>query len=94
MSELEKKQSETEDKLEKSEKELTDLKLKFDNLRSKHDSEVKELFENKHTLKFVMQMKHYKDEWWAKTGDEDRKKIATQMASTTKTWVSASQDTI
>ena len=39
-------------------------------------------------------MKHYKEEWWAKTGDEDRKKIATQMASTTKSWVSASQDQI
>lgn len=63
-------------------------------MRTKHDNEVKELFENKHTLKFVKQMKHYKDEWWAKTGDDDRKKIATQMASTTKSWVSASQEQV
>ena len=77
-----------------SNKELKELKEKYDNLRNKHDSEVKELFENQHTLKFVKQMKHYKDEWWAKTGDEDRKKIATQMASTTKSWVSATKEQI
>jgi hypothetical protein len=39
-------------------------------------------------------MKHYKEEWWNKSGDEDRKKIATQMASTTKSWVSANQEQI
>jgi len=74
--------------------ELKDLKEKYEKLRSQHDAEVKSLFENKHTLKFVKQMKHYKDEWWAKTGDTDRKQIATQMASTTKSWVSASKEQI
>lgn len=79
---------------EAANKELKELKEKYEKLRTNHDSEVKELFENKHTLKFVKQMKHYKDEWWNKTGDEDRKKIATQMASTTKSWVSATKEQI
>lgn len=37
-------------------------------------------------------MKHYKNEWKAKSGDDDRKKIATQMASSTKNWVSAKDE--
>ena len=73
---------------------LKNLTEKYDKLRTQHDQEVSQLFENKHTLKFVQQMKHYKDEWWAKTGDDDRKKIATQMASSTKSWVSASKEQI
>ena len=61
-------------------------------MKSKHDTEVKELFENKDTLKFVKQMKFYKKEWADKSDDEDRKKIATQMASSTKNWVSSPSD--
>jgi hypothetical protein len=34
-------------------------------------------------------MKFYKKEWASKSGDEDRKRIATQMASSTKNWVSS-----
>ena len=37
-------------------------------------------------------MKFYKKEWATKTGDDDRKQIATQMASTTKNWVSKEDD--
>lgn len=55
---------------------------------------MKDLFENKYTLKFIKQMKHYKEDWRAKPGDDDRKKIATQMASSTKNWVSATEETI
>ena len=29
-------------------------------------------------------MKKFKDDWAAHTGDDDRRKIATEMASTTK----------
>ena len=57
--------------------ELSKLKKDYDSLKSKHDSEVKELFENKDTLKFVKQMKFYKKEWSTNSGDDDRKKIAT-----------------
>ena len=46
-------------------------------MRTKHDAEVQELFENKDTLKFVKQMKFYKKEWSDKTSDDDRKHIAT-----------------
>jgi hypothetical protein len=61
-------------------------------LKQQHDEEVKELFENKLTIKFVKQMKHYKEEWQNNSGDDERKKIATQMASTTKNWVSATEE--
>jgi hypothetical protein len=59
-----------------------------------HDEEVKELFENKLTIKFVKQMRHYKEQWATNSGDDDRKKIATQMASTTKNWVSSSEEQV
>ena len=72
--------------------ELDKVKKQYDSLRNKHDAEVKELFENKDTLRFVKQMKFYKKEWSTKTADEDRKQIATQMASTTKNWVSKEDD--
>ena len=34
-------------------------------------------------------MKFYKKEWADQTSDDERKHIATQMASSTKNWVSA-----
>ena len=39
-------------------------------------------------------MEHYKHEWDANSSDESRKNIATQMASTTKNWVSTSDPVI
>ena len=99
--EMKKEYSTESNERAKVETELKDVKAKLDStqktlatLQKKHEEEVKELFENKHTLKFIKQMKHYKDEWWSKTSDEDRKRIATQMASSTKSWVSASEDEI
>jgi len=76
----------------RTQEELKQTKEKLELLSKEHDSEVKELFENKYTLKFVKQMRHYKQEWAEKTGDEDRKKIATQMASSTKNWVAQTED--
>ena len=83
------------DILVKTEKERQDLSQKFakvdkeyKTLRDNHDAEVKEIFENKETLRFIKQMEHYKHEWDANSSDESRKNIATQMASTTKNWVS------
>ena len=73
--------------LEKMKVEEDVTKKEFENLKKTHDIEVKELFENKDTYKFVKQMKHYKNEWQEKSTDEQRKTIATQMASTTKNWV-------
>lgn len=34
-------------------------------------------------------MKFYKKQWQEKPGDDDRKQVATQMASSTKNWVSS-----
>ena len=39
-------------------------------------------------------MRHYKQEWAQKTSEDDRKKIATQMASATKNFVSAEDESI
>ena len=36
-------------------------------------------------------MKHYKEEWQNNEDDDTRKKIATEMASTTKNWVSMAE---
>ena len=73
---------------------MRELKDKYESLKSKHDSEVHDLFENKFTLKFVKQMRHYKQEWAQKTAEDDRKRIATQMASATKNFVSAEDETL
>ena len=39
-------------------------------------------------------MKFYKNEWGLKTADDDRKQIATQMASATKNWVSSPDEPV
>lgn len=38
-------------------------------------------------------MKHYKNEWQSHDDDDTRKSVATQMASTTKNWVSMPEST-
>ena len=92
VADLEKQQEKQSGELKKETEELEKTKKEYESLKSKHDTEVKELFENKDTLKFVKQMKFYKKEWANKSGDEDRKKIATSMASSTKNWVSSPSD--
>jgi len=77
VSDLEKAQEKSSNDLKKKAEELEKTKKDYESLKSKHDTEVKELFENKDTLKFVKQMKFYKKEWAEKSDDEDRKKIAT-----------------
>lgn len=72
----------------KARDELQKQRRDYDSLKTQHDQEVTELFENKDTLKFVQQMKHYKEEWQNNEDDDSRKKVATEMASTTKNWVS------
>lgn len=36
-------------------------------------------------------MKHYKNDWQSHEDDDTRKQVATQMASTTKNWVSMAE---
>ena len=76
------------DQERKEEHELGEVSKKYDSLKNVHDAEVNELFESKNTLAFVQKMKTFKKEWTEKTGDDERRQIATQMASATKTWVS------
>lgn len=66
---------------------LADITKKYDELKNVHEAEVNDLFESKSTLAFVQQMKTFKKEWAEKAGDDDRRSVATQMASATKQWV-------
>lgn len=61
----------------KARDDLAKSRKDYESLKQKHDQEVKELFENKDTLRFVQQMKHYKDQWQSNDDDDSRKKIAT-----------------
>jgi len=47
----------------KARDELEKTRRDYESLKKQHDQEVTELFENKDTLTFVQQMKHYKNEW-------------------------------
>ena len=75
----------------KARDEMQKAKKDYDSLKTQHGQEVTELFENKDTLKFVQQMKHYKNEWQNNEDDDTRKRVATDMASTTKNWVSMAE---
>lgn len=60
---------------------------KYTDLKEKHDSEVKELFENIGTLKFVKEMRFFKKQWDDQKTEKKRKKVAAAMANATKAWV-------
>ena len=83
-----------EQDLKETRTKLSTVAKSYESLKTMHDQEVRELFENKYTLKFIKQMKHYKEEWKSKPADDERKRIATQMASSTKNWVSATDETV
>ena len=61
---------------------------KYKKLSEMHEKEVKELFENVDTLKFVKEMKYFKKQWQDQKTVKKRKKIAAAMANATKGWVS------
>lgn len=60
---------------------------KYTDLKEVHDEEVKDLFENIGTLKFVKEMRFFKKEWDEQITEKKRKKVAAAMANATKTWV-------
>lgn len=66
-----------QDLSKKKETELSQLTKKYNSLQNVHDAEVNELFSSKNTLEFVQQMKNFKKEWTEKTGDDERRQIAT-----------------
>jgi len=49
---------------------------KYTDLKEVHDSEVKDLFENIGTLKFVKEMRFFKKEWDEQITEKKRKKVA------------------
>lgn len=67
---------------------MADVTSKYTQLKSEHDQEVKELFENIDTLKFTKEMRFFKKQWDEEKDEHKRKKIAAAMANATKTWVS------
>ena len=66
---------------------LTEVEGKYTELQKMHDKEVKELFENIGTLKFVKELRFFKGQWQAQKTEKKRKKIASAMANATKQWV-------
>ena len=72
---------------DKHRKELDTATKKYEDLKSVHDKEVKDLFENVGTLKFVKEMRFFKKQWEEQKTVKKRKKIAAAMASATKAWV-------
>lgn len=67
---------------------MADVTTKYTQLKSEHDTEVKELFENIDTLKFTKEMRFFKKQWDQEKDEHKRKKIAAAMANATKSWVS------
>jgi len=72
---------------DKNNQSLEELKSKYTELNSAHDKEVKNLFENIGTLKFVKELRFFKGQWQSQKTEKKRKKIASAMANATKKWV-------
>ena len=67
---------------------VSEIDQKFKALKTQHDQDVKALFENIGTLKFVKELRFFKGQWQAQKTEKKRKKIASAMANATKKWVS------
>jgi hypothetical protein len=72
---------------EKHGRELELANKKYSDLKETHDKEVKDLFQNVGTLKFVKEMRFFKKQWDDQKTVKKRKKIAAAMANATKAWV-------
>ena len=66
---------------------LQELEKQFKEASDVHEREVRTLFENKGTLKFVKELRFFKSQWQAQKTEKKRKKIASAMANATKKWV-------
>lgn len=66
---------------------MSEVEKKYGELKTMHEKEVKELFENIGTLKFVKELRFFKGQWQAQKTEKKRKKIASAMANSTKQWV-------
>ena len=72
---------------EKRKGELEKEKQKYTEVKATHDKQVKDLFENIGTLKFVKELRYFKSQWQEQKSEKERKKIAAEMANATKGWV-------
>jgi len=63
---------------------LAEVTNQYTQLKSSHDKEVKELFENIDTLKFTKEMRFFKKQWDQEKDEHKRKKVAAAMANATK----------
>ena len=68
---------------------LGNEKKKYDSLKSIHDQEVTDIFEDERTLNFIKDMRSYKKRWGEDKSVAKRKVTAAKMADATKNWVSS-----
>lgn len=66
---------------------LNDMSSELTNEQDEMDSETRDLFKNTSTLKFVKDMRFFKQKWAQEKTVKKRKKIAAAMANATKAWV-------
>lgn len=66
---------------------LNDMSKELSNEQDEMDQETKDLFKNTSTLKFVKDMRFFKQKWAQEKTVKRRKKIAAAMANATKAWV-------
>lgn len=77
-------QQETESLTNKHKSELETAMKQYQQLKSEHEADVKNLFENIGTLKFVKELRYFKQQWEENKTEKKRKKIAAAMANATK----------
>lgn len=66
---------------------LNDMSKELTHEQDEMDSETHDLFKNTSTLKFVKDMRFFKQKWAQEKTVKKRKKIAAAMANATKAWV-------
>jgi hypothetical protein len=81
-------QKESNTLADKHKSELENASKEYQKLKTDHDKDVKDLFENIGTLKFVKELRYFKQQWEENKTEKKRKKIAAAMANATKQWVS------
>lgn len=66
---------------------LNDMSKELTDEQDEMDEETRNLFKNTSTLKFVKDMRFFKQKWAQEKTVKKRKKIAAAMANATKAWV-------
>ena len=66
---------------------MKEMSKELTNEQDQMDKETQTLFKNTSTLKFVKDMRFFKQKWASEKTVKKRKKIAAAMANATKAWV-------